>query len=73
MIENIIIGTIVKTIFAYIFVLVLARIIGRKLISQMTFFDFIVGVTMGTLTANVMVDVSNPASSSTAALIMIQF
>lgn len=69
--ENIIIGTTLKTVLAYIFALILARIMGRKLISQMTFFDFIVGVTMGTLVANTMVDTSNPESSSAIALILI--
>lgn len=69
--EDIIIGTTLKTVFVYIFALALARIMGRKLISQMTFFDFIVGVTMETLVANAMVDASNPASSSAIALILI--
>ena len=68
---NLMISTIIKTAAAYVFALILARIMGRKLISQMTFFDFIVGVTMGTLTANVMVDMSNPASSSVTALIIL--
>jgi uncharacterized membrane protein YcaP (DUF421 family) len=68
---NLIISTVIKAAAAYVFALVLARIMGRKLISQMTFFDFIVGVTMGTLTANVMVDASNPSSSSVTALIIL--
>ncbi|MZK51092.1 DUF421 domain-containing protein [Clostridium beijerinckii] len=68
---NLIIGTVIKTATAYVFALILARVMGRKLISQMTFFDFIVGVTIGTLTANVMVDTSNPASSSVTALVII--
>lgn len=68
---NFIINTVIKTAVAYVFALILARIMGRKLISQMTFFDFIVGVTMGTLTANVMVDTSNSVSSSVTALIIL--
>lgn len=68
---NLIINTVIKAAAAYVFALVLARIMGRKLISQMTFFDFIVGVTMGTLTANVMVDASNTSSSSVIALIIL--
>lgn len=68
---NLLINTIIKTIPAYAFALILARIMGRKLISQMTFFDFVVGVTMGTLVANVMVDTSNPSPSSVMALIII--
>ena len=38
---------------AYFYVLILVRLVGRKTMSQLTFFDFILGVTLGTLTANV--------------------
>lgn len=69
--ENIIINTVLKSIAAYVFALILARIMGRKLISQMTFFDFIVGVSMGTLIANAMTDLSNISSSSITALVII--
>ncbi|EKQ52830.1 MULTISPECIES: DUF421 domain-containing protein [unclassified Clostridium] len=68
---NLVINTVIKTILAYVFALILARGMGRKLISQMTFFDFVVGVSMGTLVANVMVDSSNPTFSSVAALIIV--
>jgi len=37
---------------AYFFVLIIVRLAGRKTMSQLTFFDFILGVTLGTLTAN---------------------
>ncbi len=47
----------IKTVFiafaAYCYVLFLVRVVGRKTMSQLTFFDFILGVTLGTLTANV--------------------
>lgn len=33
----------------YIILLILGRVIGRKLISRITFFDFIVGVTIGSI------------------------
>ncbi|OOM77321.1 DUF421 domain-containing protein [Clostridium sp. BL-8] len=69
--SNLVINTVIKTIAAYAFALILARILGRKLISQMTFFDFVVGVTMGTLVANAMVDSTNLSSSSVAALLII--
>jgi uncharacterized membrane protein YcaP (DUF421 family) len=44
-----IIETIMRSISAYITLLVLGRFIGRKLISRITFFDFWVGVTIGSL------------------------
>jgi len=33
--------------------LILIRFVGRKTVSQMTFFDFIMGVSFGTITANI--------------------
>jgi len=50
--ENIVLRTILLSVFAYSLALVLCRIMGRKVISQMTFFDFMIGVTMGSVTAN---------------------
>lgn len=52
--ENPIIITILRTIVVYALAIFLARNIGRKLISHMTFFDFVVGVSMGSLSANAM-------------------
>ncbi|MGE5582868.1 MAG: DUF421 domain-containing protein [Bacillota bacterium] len=48
-----IIGPVIRTTIAYILILGLVILIGRKLLSQITFFDFIVGVTIGATTANV--------------------
>jgi uncharacterized membrane protein YcaP (DUF421 family) len=45
-------NTILRTLIAYFLVLVLARFIGRKIIAQMTFFDFVVGVSIGSVSAN---------------------
>jgi len=36
-----------RTVIMYIVLLYLARVMGRKMISQMTFFDFVVGITVG--------------------------
>lgn len=40
------------TVLAYFLTLFLTRILGRKLISQMTFFDFVVGVVIGSAVVN---------------------
>jgi len=37
-----------------------ARILGKKVISQMTFFDFVAGVAIGSIGANVMLNRSTP-------------
>lgn len=36
-------------IIIYIILIILARIIGRKLLGQLTFFDFVSGITLGTV------------------------
>lgn len=48
-----IIFTIIRSAVAYIVILILARLIGRKLISRITFFDFVVGVTLGSLAVHI--------------------
>ncbi len=52
--EDSIITTVIRTSVVYVLAIFLARSIGRKLISHMTFFDFVVGVSMGSLSANAM-------------------
>jgi uncharacterized membrane protein YcaP (DUF421 family) len=59
-----IITTILRGAATYILVLFFARVIGRKLISQMTFFDFVVGVTLGSLSANLAMGTNNPTTTT---------
>lgn len=42
-------ATILKSMVAYVVLLILGRIMGRKMISRITFFDFLIGVTLGAL------------------------
>ncbi|TCO74635.1 DUF421 domain-containing protein [Marinisporobacter balticus] len=59
--------TIIRGIFTYILALLLTRFMGRKLISQMTFFDFVIGVSMGSMAANLAIgSKSTPTTASTA-------
>lgn len=53
---------------AYIVLLVLSRIMGRKLISQMTFFDFVVGVMAGSLAGSASLMIETPLLSSVIGL-----
>lgn len=46
-------AVILRSIFTYIFLLIIGRIIGRKLISRITFYDFIVGVTLGSIAVRI--------------------
>lgn len=43
------IQSITYPIIVYLLLLILAKIIGRKVLSQLTFFDFVVGITIGTI------------------------
>ncbi|MCX7709388.1 MAG: DUF421 domain-containing protein [Clostridia bacterium] len=56
-------------IISFFLALLLSRIIGRKLISQMTFFDFVIGVTLGSLTANLALSSEHRVLSSSTAMI----
>ena len=44
---------ILRSISTYIILLVLGRIIGRKLLSRITFFDFVVGITLGSIAVRI--------------------
>jgi len=48
-----IIAIVFRSTFTYIILLVLGRIIGRKLISKITFFDFMVGITLGSIAVRI--------------------
>lgn len=44
-----VIATVLKSIAAYVVLLVFGRLMGRKMLSRITFFDFLIGVTLGAL------------------------
>lgn len=69
--ENVILNTIIRSIVVYILAVFLTRLMGRKLISQMTFFDFVVGVSMGAIIANAIVGQQFTPISAVTALILI--
>lgn len=48
--------TFLKASISFITLLVLTRLIGRKQVSQLTFFDYIVGITIGSIAANFITD-----------------
>lgn len=66
-----IINSVIRAVFAYILLLVLARIVGRKAISRMTFFDFAIGIMMGTIAANYAVLLRESSVSLATALITV--
>ncbi len=65
---EIIISTILKAILGFLLLLVATRLLGRKAISQMTFFDFAVAITIGSVTANLAIGPPDTFYSSITAL-----
>ncbi len=60
-----------RIFMAYFLLLFLARIMGRKMISQMTFFDFVVGVIVGTVAGSIAVNSNKPIISGITVLIVL--
>lgn len=50
---DIILNTFIRTVVAFFLILIVTRLMGRKSISQMTFFDFSIAITLGSVTANI--------------------
>jgi uncharacterized membrane protein YcaP (DUF421 family) len=63
--------TVLQATFAYLLLMTVTRLIGRKTISEMTFFNFAAAITLGTLAATV--GMGTNTSSSSAAAVMITF
>ncbi len=51
----------VRGIISYFSLLIFARILGKEQISQLTFFDYILGITIGSIASEVTVDLSSRA------------
>ncbi|WP_253896141.1 DUF421 domain-containing protein [Solibacillus sp. R5-41] len=50
----------IRTTFAFFAILLLARIIGKKQISQLTFFHYVTGITFGSIAANISSEAETP-------------
>lgn len=68
--EKALLDTVIRGFGVYILALFLTRLMGRKLISQMTFFDFVIGVSMGSMITNVVVGQQFTATSAVTAFIL---
>lgn len=49
-------GMLWKALFAFVALLLIARILGKKQISHLTFFDYVVGISIGNIAASLSVD-----------------
>jgi uncharacterized membrane protein YcaP (DUF421 family) len=45
-----------RSLIGFVVLFIVARILGKKLIAQMTFFDFVTGITIGSVTANLILN-----------------
>lgn len=70
MYTSILINTIIKGISIYVLSLILSKLIGIKIISQMNFFDFIVGISIGSMIAKIIIDKDHVVFSGITALIV---
>ncbi|HEY9060580.1 MAG TPA: DUF421 domain-containing protein [Pseudobacteroides sp.] len=66
---QIITNAVTRAIVAYLLLLVVARLMGRKGLSQMTFFDFAVIITLGSVTANLAMGPNNTTANAAAVLL----
>lgn len=51
----------VRSLIAFFTLLILARMLGKQQISQLTFFDYVLGITIGSIAATLSVDLSSRA------------
>lgn len=64
-----VIDTFLRTVFAFVMLFAFTKIMGRKIISKMTIFDFIVSITLGSVTANLALGPQASALSAATVLI----
>lgn len=55
-----ILGVILRSLAAYYFLVLMTRLMGKKVISQLNFFDFIVGITIGSIAAAASIETDIP-------------
>lgn len=52
---------VVRSIIGFFTLLILARVLGKQQISQLTFFDYVLGITIGSIAATLSVELSSRA------------
>ncbi|SIT80008.1 DUF421 domain-containing protein [Edaphobacillus lindanitolerans] len=62
--------TFLRALFAFFFLLLLTRILGKKQMSHLTYFNYIAGITIGTLSADVAVAPRSEAGHALLALVL---
>jgi len=60
----------IRSIVSFLVLLFLARIMGKKQLSQLTFFDYVVGITIGSIASTMSVDQNIKISNGLVSLII---
>lgn len=60
----------IRSILSFVVLLALTRIMGKKQLSQLTFFDYVVGITIGSIAATMSVDKNVQISNGVVSLII---
>ncbi|CQR73828.1 hypothetical protein SOV_33300 [Sporomusa ovata DSM 2662] len=60
----------IRASVAYMLLLLLTRVMGRKQISQLTFFDFVSGIAIGSIAASTLINPTMPIYLGIAALVV---
>lgn len=61
---------IVRAVISFFTLLILARLLGKEQISQLSFFDYVVGITIGSIASEATIDLSSRAWTSWIGLIV---
>lgn len=68
--DNVFVMTIIRGLLVFLLALFLSRKIGTKLISKMNFFDFVMGVSMGSMISTTIIDKDSTTISGLTSLIL---
>ncbi|TSB45903.1 YetF domain-containing protein [Alkalicoccobacillus porphyridii] len=60
----------IRSIISFLLLMIMARIMGKKQISQLTFFDYCVGITIGSIAATMSVDQNVKIANGLMALLI---
>ncbi|TYQ12664.1 UNVERIFIED_CONTAM: uncharacterized membrane protein YcaP (DUF421 family) [Acetivibrio alkalicellulosi] len=63
-----IINSSIRVLIGYLMLLVFTRLMGRKMVSQITFFDFVLAIIIGSVVANMAVNFESPVISGVTSL-----
>lgn len=61
--------TVLTTLLSIVVIFLLAKLMGTKQVSQMTMFDYVVGITIGSIAAELATELEEPAKPLTAVIV----